>query len=153
MESASELRACRTADESDGSRTSRRRPIDDPQFTVTLWEEEEIKTRPIASRNLEDGSGVSYVVPMAFIEKLRRRCAGDDGRQVPTGGSHRRCDATAIRQLEEEMAPCLLEQFKENMEIMRTMNDVFTWRFEHPYFMAVEQRSQMMDVFCLNKHN
>nr|BAD03927.1 hypothetical protein [Oryza sativa Japonica Group] len=74
------------------------------------------------------------------IPKLYITIAVYDGGQVPTGSSHRRCDATAIRQLEDEVAPCLLEQFKENMEFMRTMNDVFTWRFEGPYYMAMEQK-------------
>uniref|UniRef100_A0A0E0LSD6 Uncharacterized protein n=1 Tax=Oryza punctata TaxID=4537 RepID=A0A0E0LSD6_ORYPU len=139
----------------DGGCTSLRRPIDDPRFNVMLWEKKEIKTRPIASHKFEDGSGVSYNVPMTFIEKLRRRCVGGDGRQVATGSSHRRCNATEIRQFEEEVAPCLLEQLKENREFARTMNEVFTWRFVDHVNMddAMEQRSQMMDVFCTNKPN
>uniref|UniRef100_A0A0D3GXG5 Uncharacterized protein n=1 Tax=Oryza barthii TaxID=65489 RepID=A0A0D3GXG5_9ORYZ len=54
---------------------------------------------------------------MPFIEKLRRRCA------VATSGSHRRqrCDATAIRQFEEDVAPCLLQRLKVNRELSHTL--------------------------------
>uniref|UniRef100_A0A0E0AS85 Uncharacterized protein n=1 Tax=Oryza glumipatula TaxID=40148 RepID=A0A0E0AS85_9ORYZ len=134
----------------DGSRTSHRRPIENPRFNVTLWEKNEINTRPKASHGFDDGEHeVSYTVAMPFIEKLRRRCA------VATGGSHRRCDATAIRQFEEDVAPCLLERLKVTRELRHTLSNLDYSRWLGPYYLdlALQQRSQMMNLFCMNKPN
>uniref|UniRef100_A0A0E0LSC8 Uncharacterized protein n=1 Tax=Oryza punctata TaxID=4537 RepID=A0A0E0LSC8_ORYPU len=131
----------------DGNRTSHRQPIDNPRFNVMLWEKNEIKTRPTASHGFDDGMEVSYTVVMPFIEKLRRRCAGG------VGGSHRRCDATAIRQFEEEVAPCLLVEWKAIREFTHTEFPYSRWLGPYYLDLAMQQRSQMLDLFCMNKPN